>query len=227
MRASSATVIGSAALVLVGCAAGIFLGRWIAVPSVEHETQAPPDSSAEIAELRRSIAEELQSLRQQLQVERVEPKEPGTREPAVAGRGDLDRLTAAVDRLNAILESNQPRAEPVARSRFIYNQAGKGLGYASIDAMWLRIQDKVVDADPAARAALDRELSIAHMLWSRDEVLNRYGGPSRLEGTPAKGVRLFYDSMATPGTSIGFETTDGLVVSVFYSAPRPNAQARR
>jgi hypothetical protein len=226
MRASAVTAIGSATLVLLGCTVGIFLGRWIAAPAVDREPPSADSSAAlaEIAELRRTIEEELRSRRAQLQ---VESRDAGTRVPAVANAGDLDRLTAAVNRLDAALEATRSRAEPVAPSRFMQYQLGKGLGFASIDAMWVRTQEKAGDADPAALVDLNRALNVAHLLWSRDEVLARYGGPSRVEGMNNAGVRLLYDSAASPGCIITFNTTDGFVVSVTFAAPRRNAQANR
>jgi hypothetical protein len=207
---------------LLGGVAGVLIGRWTAEASTVTVAQQP-DPSAAIADLRRAMDEGFSGLRDQIQ---RASRDRGSREQVNQSAGDLDRLTVAVEKLNGLLEAKGVWPAPAGRRRSGGSEPWQGPGYPSIDGMWLRVREVADNPDPKDLIELNKEFLSAHLLWSRQDVIDRYGPPSRVEGLNM-GLRLFYDSTAMPGWVIGFITSDGVVTSAYTSSSHPDPARSR
>jgi hypothetical protein len=196
-------------MLVVGCVAGFFVGR---LSDATESAILQAKSSAAIANLRRSIEEEVSGLRDE--VHAAEAK-PGRLEQASRDPGDLDRLTAAVEKLNGLVETGAIGGGP-ARPPRAGEPIGKGAGYPSLEAMWLRIGPLAYKAESQAIGEVCDELGKAHFLWSRADVFERYGSPSSVIAVPG-GLQMNYESVTTPGSVIHVRTSDGLVTGVDFT----------
>jgi len=216
-RATLRPAVASVALLLVGCALGIFLGRWLFPPIVidrvaSEPVAQPPDFTPALIELRRAI----ETLPSSLQRPTVSPvTEVSLREPATVSEAPaLDKLTAAVNELNDLLRRDRAgRIGGIAAS----NQpvaAWSGQGYASLGALQQAVESHRATGVrswwlPAANA-LTRE----HQFWSREQLLDRYGAPAFVQANGASHeVSIDYDGIRSPTGhwTISFVVSEGIV----------------
>jgi hypothetical protein len=181
-------VVACLALALSGLAVGILIGRNLA-PSAP---AAKPDEAVASIDLD-PIVKELRQINESVQrLTRVGPAPvdsaaaTGTSKPI----SETSQLVAATPEPQRSIDGRRDgaaslRSEP---SRW------KGAGYPSIDAMFERITELVKAAGNSAsdaRTVVYRELCRAHFLWTRDDVLDRYGVPDYTQ-PEANGINLIY-----------------------------------
>jgi hypothetical protein len=211
MASSSTTVIASGALVLAGCAVGLLLGRWTAAPAqaAERTGDAPAaqDSAPILAELRK-LNETLQ-----LEHQRSHPVPASPDRETAAPRSDLaDRLETAVARMEGVLKTASDR---LGRTNAAI-QSSKGAGFPSLDALFQRRQalaDGGVVSGLGGGPAFQGELMQLHRLWSREDLIERYGVPSFMGGGAERGLMLTYTRPKSPNEyeTVNFATIDDVV----------------
>ena len=212
-RFSATTVIACVALALSGCAVGILLGRWTAPSSLasDHSVEAAapqPDMRPILQEIRHALERPLEGTRDGHE---SPPASPSVRETVVPPPEAFERLTAAVERLSRLLERGGTH---VARGTSA-QEAWKGRGYPSLDAMWQRI-DALHGADPRDRTGpVNKELTDNHLAWIREDVFERYGAPTAVyPGERGMGVIYKRDAKPEDPSTIQFLINEGLVVYI-------------
>lgn len=205
MASSTTSVIATGWLVLAGAALGFFVGRW--TTGSPQDPTAPPSAPAnqDLA----PILAELRKLNETLSIQShgSDPAStPGpNREPATPRSDTTDRFEAAVERLDQILKG--------AESRLGRGQATieglKGEGYPSLDAMFQRAE--------SLKETFGDELRARHILWSVEDVVERYGKPSTIN-SPNNCVYLLYTRRDVSGgdEEVTFTIAGGLVVAGWY-----------
>lgn len=134
--------------------------------------------------------------------------------PVSISPDSVDRLSAAIEKLNGLLEQGGIGAAKAAPSMSKF----KGPGYPSVDALWKRFDEQVRPNTNVWDEALKDELFAAHFAWTRDDIVERYGIPASLEASD-HGIDFIYSRGPKLETSghIRFYTSDRLVTSVrFY-----------
>jgi hypothetical protein len=200
------TLLASIVLALAGVAVGVVAGRWSASRGfAEHDPVLParevPQDAASLDALRYSIDDLARALR-----ERSSPVGASSprAEPVVADRQPVpfdatafDRLAIAVEHLDALLQNGAGRARPTVGSL-------KGPGFASLAAMSARA-DAIRGAHPDdPNALVAEELSKAHILWTRDDVVEHYGLPKGIQPNGDSWLRLIYDAFDDHGEHCDF-----------------------
>lgn len=214
LASSPTTVIASAALVLAGRAVGILLGRWTSASAViERSAEAgPPQSDIRpaLTELQRTTEAILQTLRARGGTSQSSPDKQESATPVPDG---LDRLAAAVETLNILLQGNGGRM--LERSAAI--QKWKGTGFMSLNAMWTRIHEIAGAGLEDWSDKLNSELREAHLAWTREDLFERYGAPTVISAT-SRGLQLGYQRKLEEESieSITFLVADDLVVYIYY-----------
>jgi outer membrane murein-binding lipoprotein Lpp len=215
MASSSTTAIASGALVLAGCAVGILLGRWTAVssPASEHNTETgalQADLRPAMAEIQRTSETILQTIQAR---GNTPPFTPSQRESATFAPDNLDRLTTAIETLNALLQTNGGRVG--GRSPAI--EKWKGPGFPTLDALWTRVHQIARANDPDWGEKFDSEMRQAHLAWTREDLFERYGAPTILNAKD-RGLELGYQRKLEEDAieSIAFLVADDLVVYIYY-----------
>ena len=214
-RVSATTVIACVALALSGCAVGILLGRWTATPAPvsEHtvETAAPQadlrPAMAEIQRTSETILQAIQARGSARQVTSSPAESPGVIPD------NIDRLTAAIETLNTLLQGNGARV--AGRTSSI--EKWRGPGYASLDALWQRVHQIARGGDDNWSEKFDSEMRQAHLAWTRDDLFERYGAPTVLNAKD-RGLELSYQRRHDEESieSIVFLVADDLVVYVYF-----------
>ena len=224
-RPSASIVIACVALTLSGIAVGILIGRSLgpATPVVRAEDGAAPqvDLGLVLGELRK--IEDLLARRTPLSSGHAE-QAGDTRAPATPVDTYADRLDAEINRLKSELDSvweQRGPTTPVA-SRW------KAPGYLSLDAMFAFVVAgmKVPEGETGDTAdqvhliagdevveALIRE----HVLWTQNDVFDRYGTPSQVRDSGTSGIEYLYSRHldANRIVEIGFQVKDGMVMTVW------------
>jgi hypothetical protein len=213
MASSPSTLIACAALLVSGCAIGLLLGRWTgSTTAAEHsppEAQAQPQDLKPILEdIRRAVEALPQAIRERRD---PQPASGGAREAMPASPDTFAELTAAVQRLNTLLDrgainagGGRPGAAP-----------WKGAGYPSLESMWQRI-DVLHQGDPqSVTGSVNSELIRLHLAWTREDVFERYGAPTAVyPGERGIGVVYKRDAKPSEPSTIQFMINEGLVVYV-------------
>jgi hypothetical protein len=215
MASSPSTVIACAALALSGCAVGILLGRWTAVPSPASEREVySPAPSADLRPAMAEVQRTSEAILQTLQARGSAPQAtPSQRESAALPPADLDRLAAAIETLNALLQGNGGRLG--AHSPSI--EKWKGPGYPSIGALWQRAHEIARSGDENWGEKFDSEMRQAHLAWTREDLFERYGAPTVLNAKD-RGLEFGYRRRLEPDAmeSIVFQVADDLVVYIYF-----------
>jgi hypothetical protein len=212
MASSPGTVITCAALLLSGIVVGILIGRWTASPaSVGAHSEVVPtqvDQSLVLAAI--------QDLKQTLSRPTREADGrslagAATDESTAINSSQIDRLIASVDKLSELIEQRSKSMDKLRADKTVW----EGQGFPSVSAVLDRIHTARRSNDPQWRQKVYGELSDAHSLWTRDEVLERYGKPTSLAGNPG-GVMLVYSRDSGDGQEemVMFLVSDGYVTSV-------------
>jgi hypothetical protein len=117
----------------------------------------------------------------------------------------------AIEKLTESLESGRGRSLATRPS----DSRGKAPGYASLDVMWERVLQLLRSGAPSARDELTKELTRVHMLWTPDDVVERYGPPGSVAGGEA-GICLVFGNELEPGKPVAvyFDIHAGVVTSV-------------
>jgi hypothetical protein len=216
MRSSATAVIASAALVLSGCAVGLLLGRWTSTPVAVERTL--PEIQAQQQDLMPVLENIQRTCEALLQVVRergaVPQPAPSSREAAVPHPEPLDRLATAVERLNELL--HETGGHMGIRSTAV--EKWKGPGFPSLYAVWQRVKAISEANGPDWSVKLTTELTRTHLVWTREDLFERYGSPTVL-GASERGLDLTYEREVEPGKteSIVFQTADDLVTYVYYN----------
>ena len=222
MRSTATTVIGSAALVLFGCAVGLLLGRWMSSPPPPPDRDEPravvppPDLTPVLVEIQQTRAAILRSLGDR---DATTPATSKPREPAETLPEELKRLTTAIDTLAGLVGGSGTPQRGLTSTLV----AAKGPGFPSIDALWVKVQEIRKGDNPAFVGALGADLSQAHFAWTRDDVFDRYGTPSLIqlgwqpvEGGPLESTGSMISLVFKRGDQVvGFTVAEGLVIGVY------------
>jgi hypothetical protein len=200
--------LAAVALTLAGAVVGAFAGRWSASSgAIGREPVAPshelgPDTSG-LQELRYSIDDLARALR-----ERPSGVTPATfhsdsispeRQPALPDLAGLDRLANAVERLDELLRAGPVRSETASGAQRRTSGAPMGPGYPSLEAMRSRVVS-IRSAHPDEfNDIVAQEFSSAHVLWTREDVIARYGLPIRTDPQGDHGgLSLIYPGLDDP-----------------------------
>jgi hypothetical protein len=216
-RATSRTAIASIALLLVGCALGIFLGRWLFPPVVIERASSEPvaqptDLAPALMDLRHLIEALPASLRQPTVASATEAS---ARVPAAGGDAPaLDRLTAAVNELSDLLRRDRVGRNGALAASNQALAAFAGQGYPSLGAVQQAlVTHRLNDGKNwwfSAANALTRE----HQFWTRDQLLERYGAPAFVKADGASHeISLDYDGIRSPSGhwTICFVVSEGIL----------------
>jgi hypothetical protein len=210
-RFSATTVIACVALLVSGCAMGLLLGRWTSGPTTpDHslpEAQAQPQDLKPILEdIRRGIGTLAQVMRDS--PARSEAL-AASREPAAANPEALDRLTAAVEKLNGLLE----RGAIAAGANRVSSDIPKGSGYPSLSALWQKIDSIHSPDDPDWQSKAETEVTRAHLMWTIEELVARYGASSSISTSGSLLSFVFQRPMeAERANSVIFRTGNGVFI---------------
>jgi len=213
MRPPGTTVTACAALALASCALGVVLGRWTVAPVGEVPRGDAPTASIDLAPL----VAELRHTNELLQGRHGEDLSASpvqaSREPATTTMAGSDQLLAAINRLSAAVESIGGVADLASRPTAMH----RGPGFPSLDAMWQRALEFALSEDPKREQLANDEFSQAHVGWTRDEVIERYGAPSTIKTEPNT-LALCYQREMGPErgavATIGFLINEGRVILV-------------
>jgi len=215
MRPTGTTVIACVALVLASCALGVVLGRWSNPPTaasptpVEVQTQ-PQDLRPLIEEMKQEHETLLQVLR-----ERSGASNPSsTQRESLAQPSDAtERLAAAVERLNALLERPGTRLGGFSPAL----ERWKGPGFPSLDALFERMEAISGAGDPEWPQKVSAELLRAHLAWTREDIFERYGAPTSLSAGD-HGMSLIFTRSVQPDAreSVTFVTSEGLITETYF-----------
>jgi hypothetical protein len=139
---------------------------------------------------------------------------PSQRESATFPPDNLDRLTTAIETLNALLQSNGGHLG--GRSAAV--EKWKGPGFPSLNSMWTRVHEIARANDPDWGEKFDAEMRQAHLAWTREDLFERYGAPTILNAKD-RGLELGYERKLEEDEieSIVFLVADDLVVYIYYS----------
>jgi len=208
---------------LSGIAVGILIGRSLGLPTPVAGTgdAASPevDLGPVLGELRK--IEDLLARTPRSGEGREQPSEPPTRATIDSY---ADRLDAEINRLKSELDSvgEQRGATAPVASRW------KAPGYLSLDAMFAFVvagmkvpegetgdtadQVHLVAGDEVVEALI-RE----HVLWTRNDVFDRYGTPSQVRDSGTSGISYLYSRHldANRIVEIVFQVKDGMVMTVW------------
>lgn len=210
MKPASPSWFAALALLCGGAAFGVLAGRWSASPGGESPSlpSAAPESIAGVDDLRRSIDDLARALRERPSA--LAPRAPSadgaadSRLPALADGPGLERLTSAVERLNELLRASPARSGAAPAPSRSGAGAMIGPGFASLDAMRASI-DAIRRAHPDdIDSYASREFSRAHVLWTREDVIDRYGLPLRVEPNGDHQVNLIYEALDLPDQRVYF-----------------------
>lgn len=206
MASSTTTVIATGWLVLAGAALGFFIGRLTTGSPQDPTTPPSAPANQDLA----PILAELRKLNETLSIQsrRSDPAPTaGSNRESAAPRSDTaDRFEAAVERLDQILKGAEARLE---RGQATIEQAKKGEGYPSLDAMFQRAE--------SSKDTFGDEVRARHILWSLEDAIGRYGTPSSIN-TSNGSVLLQYSRQKASGESeaVTLVVTSGLVLSGWY-----------
>ena len=214
MASSPSTVIACAALLVSGCAIGLLLGRWTSSPPPpsDHESAVvlpQTDLAPLLTEIKQSNEAVLLALRDR---RNPESQSGSSRESATANPDVIQNLTAAVDKLNGLLE----RGTIGAGASRVTGDFTKGSGYPSLSAVWQKIDSITSPDDPDWQSKAETELTRAHLLWTIEDLIVRYGAGTQT-GTSGATVTMGYNrSMeANRANSIGFLLGNGVIIRVY------------
>jgi hypothetical protein len=213
-RISATTLIACVALALSGVAVGLVLGRWTAATIQPDErdsaaVSAQTDLAPVLIQVQRSTDAVLQALREGRDLEA--PREP-SRESATARADVLQRLTTAVEKLNGILERGGVNAGRSQAS----TEVTKGPGYPSLDALWQKIDSMAAGEDPDKWSEINTEMTRAHLLWTNEDLVQRYGVSSSV--STGNSIILTYQRWSVDSgrpRDLCFMLNDGLILKVF------------
>ena len=225
MRSTATTVIASVALVLSGCVMGWLVARWSATPPIaDHVSAESATQSADITPALIDIRRAIEGLYPALHAGASTPLSTSSsadlvapaREPIASDAHGLDRLTSAVERLTELLQNGAGSGESRG-SASVGSETWRGPGFPSLAMLHQRLEAMRQDDVKAWIQSGGIELSRVHILWSRENVLDRYGTPSRTQASgQTHEVWLFYDGPLLPQGhrwSAVFDTVEGLVAS--------------
>ncbi len=205
-------------LLAIGVVSGVLIERWLAASNATQVASTARDSTngdvtASLAELRLAIDKLPSSVRDQV---RDELAGATARQPIDGAASDIARLAQAVEQLNQLLAKPEFKSETKRALGRGAPESWKGPGYPAIDTMCKRFDELRLGAIGDWRQASEEEFTNAHMLWTRDDVIARYGPPHRANTTA--GIGLVYDQYAfqEPDATcwIEFTTQEGVVTDV-------------
>jgi hypothetical protein len=223
MTARPNGILAPIAILIAGVALGVAADRWLATSPRPSEAAAAHDDSgrdvaAALTDLRRAIDSLPASVREQV---RDELSSATKREPVDTSESDVTRLTRAVEQLNEVLGktgggvgANQLRAKGALES-------WQGPGYASLEAMQRKLEGLCRDKGDDWADFVDSfesELTKAHLLWTREDVVDRYGAPDSIDTASGLGLAYNQHSFKIPRRNCWFEfrTQDGLITKVCF-----------
>jgi hypothetical protein len=207
-------VVACLALALSGIAVGVLIGRWTAATPLQ--ASAAPEVRVDLTpildELRRINPSTLAPTHQ---TSDASIPAPANREPARQNAEDSDRLAAAIEKLNGLLE----RSGSISDLGSTALEKWKGPGFQTLDEMFQRvvqIRDATGNGGWISQAL--NEMRDAHFGWTRQNLLERYGKPSSMLSGD-RGLAINYAHERRPGVvdTIGFNCTDGLVADVMIA----------
>lgn len=203
------------ALVLAGVTVGVVVTRWSSTPTgvAPAATAASPAPTAdELTALRREIEQLSRDVREQLAAASAGS---AARSPAKSDDPDLARLATAIERCNELLSerASDPNSS-AGRARAAW-AASQGEGYPSLEAL----RQEVVDAhDNDVDGRYEAALSTAkkkHVLWSREDVIARYGSPAQATaGEHALSLTYPAADDARQSCTLNFVLMQGVVLDV-------------
>jgi hypothetical protein len=94
----------------------------------------------------------------------------------------------------------------------------KGSGCPNLLTIWQQFDAARVPNAPVGLRVLNPQLERAHVGWSRQDVIDRYGPPTHIIGAPT-GLVIIYNRTAEPSAvgTIRFETCEGMVTNCFVT----------
>jgi hypothetical protein len=202
-RRASPRWFSGAALLVAGGAIGVLAGRWSAMTGSARDAVAaapePATAGSGIDDLRRSIDDLARALRERPlsspSASNSLDVAPTERQPALSDTAGLDRLASAVERLDELLRASPSRAGAGPAEARGSGGASIGPGYPSIAAMRASVE-AIRRAHPDdIDSYASREFSRAHVLWTREDVIQRYGLPLRVEPNGDHSVNLVYEGI--------------------------------
>lgn len=92
----------------------------------------------------------------------------------------------------------------------------KGDGYPSADAMFQRLEELAAGGNPAAVASVQEELIRLHRLWSREDLMTRYGAPTSIGGGE-RGLTMSYTRLngTNQYETVNFVTIEDVVTQAW------------
>jgi hypothetical protein len=216
MRLSATTVILSAVLVSIGCGFTLILVRWISPSPSAESTRAEPasgpsDLAPAIAELRRAI----EDLNRTMQARgRLDAGSPTPRESVLPAPGSQEQLELAISRLNELMHGNGEGVSAAGMAE----RPWKGSGCSNLLTIWQEFDAARAPDAPVGLRVLNQQLERAHVGWSRQDVIDRYGPPTHITGAPS-GLVFLYNRTAEPSANgtIRFETCEGMVINSYVT----------
>jgi hypothetical protein len=215
MQPRSTLVLAAVAIALAGVVVGFLLERWVDPlnerdrSSIDRAARAQ-DITPVLSNLQRAVEELTSALHSRAP---PETETQSSRAPVVSSAHELDRLTAAVEKLNEALAAGAGRT---AAGRAAAD-AWKGKGVASRQALAQRVNNAVASNPDDFENQIIKEMTTDHFGWTIQEVFERYGAPTEI--TPEAGyLDLHYrlsDDPADPST-MGFRCVEGLVTFVWH-----------
>jgi hypothetical protein len=215
--------LAAIALLLAGAVVGVFAGRWSASSgTISRDAISTTHDSASdtvgLEDLRHSIDDLSRALRERPislapPTVRSDSASPD-RQPALPDLTAFDRLASAVERLDELLRAGPSRSgSSLAASKPNFGTK-LGPGYPSLASMRTVI-DAIRGAHPDdVDTYANKEFSRAHVLWTREEVIERYGLPMKTDTNGDRGLSLVYE---------GFDTTEERCYFTFQTGIEPGS----
>jgi hypothetical protein len=218
-----ASWLAAIALVLAGAVVGAFAGRWSASSGATGRdsiavTRDSASDTAGLEDLRHSIDDLSRALRErptQLAAPTIHSNSvPPDRQPALPDLTAFDRLGSAVERLDELLRAGPSHSGSTLAAPKPSFGAKSGPGYPSLASMRTVI-DTIRSAHPDdIDSYANREFSRAHVLWTREDVIERYGLPMKTDANGDQGLNLIYE---------GFDTTEERCYFLFQTRIEPGS----
>lgn len=206
-------LLGTGAVVGIACDRWMQASRPIRAELLVDTNDAVADA---LTELRKAVAAIPAELDKQMH---AEPSLVSERRPVQAPDSGVVGLTRAVDRLEELLARHALQGSgvrPFGQSR---SEPWKGPGLASLDVMRAKLQAHQRRASDAWEDEARQEFTRAHLLWTRDDVLERYGAPGHVAA--AEVIGLVYDQVSfvlgEDNCWFEFITSQGIVTEVLWN----------